>query len=236
MSMSEVLPLVLIPGLACTAELFAAQAAAITDREVVTADTTRHDSVAAIAADILAAVPARFAVAGLSMGGYVALEMWRQAPERIGKLALLNTQARPDTPAAADVRKRMIELGEDGNLDKIHEALWPRLVSPSRREDRGLEIVVRRMLQEVGATAFVRQQRAILGRADSRPTLPSITVPTLVLVGSEDQLTPPDLAREMSVAIPNADLVIVPGSGHLSALEKPEQVTAALAGWLARLD
>ena len=168
------------------------------------------------------------------MGGYVALEMWRQAPDRIAKLALLDTQARPDTPAAADVRTRMIELGEDGKLDKIHEALWPRLVSPGRREDRGLEIVVRRMLQEVGAAAFVRQQRAILGRVNSRPTLPSITVPTLVLVGSEDQVTPPDLAREMQVAIRDADLVIVPGSGHLSVLEKPDQVTTALAGWLAR--
>jgi pimeloyl-ACP methyl ester carboxylesterase len=232
--MPEVLPLVLVPGLGCTDELFAAQTAAISDREVIPADTTGHDSIAAIAADILAATPPRFTLAGLSMGGYVVLEMWRQAPERIAKLALLNTQARPDTPAAADVRRRMIELGEEGRLDQIHETLWPRLVSPSRREDRGLEIVVRRMLQEVGASAFVRQQRAILGRPDSRPTLPTITVPTLVLVGSEDQVTPPDLAREMSVAIPNADLVIVPGSGHLSALEKPEQVTAALAGWLAR--
>lgn len=232
--MSEVLPLVLVPGLGCTGELFAALAVANADREVVIADPTRHDSIAAIAADLLAATPTRFALAGLSMGGYIALEMWRQAPDRIAKLALLSTQARPDTPAAAEVRKRMIELGEDDKLDKIHEALWPRLVAPSRREDRGLEIVVRRMLQEVGGGAFVRQQRAILGRVDSRPTLPTITVPTLVLVGSEDQLTPPELAREMSVAIRNAELVIVPGTGHLSPLEQPDGVTAALAAWLAR--
>jgi pimeloyl-ACP methyl ester carboxylesterase len=232
--MSEVLPLVLVPGLGCTGELFAAQTAAITDREIVIADTTGRDSMAAIAAAILEAAPARFAVAGLSMGGYVVLELWRQAPDRIGKFALLDTQARPETPAAADVRKRMIELGEDGKLDRVHEALWPRLVAPNRREDRGLEIVVRRMLQEVGAEAFVRQQRAILGRIDSRPTLPTIRVPSLVLVGSADQLTPPDLAREMAVAIPNAELVIVPGAGHLSSLEAPDGVTAALAGWLAR--
>jgi pimeloyl-ACP methyl ester carboxylesterase len=189
---------------------------------------------AAVAAAVLETAPPRFALAGLSMGGYVALELWRQAPGRIVKLALLDTQARADAAPAAEVRKRMIELGEDGKLDKIHEALWPRLVSPGRREDRALEIVVRRMLQEVGAAAFVRQQRAILGRPDSRATLPTIAVPTLVLVGSEDQLTPPDLAREMASAIAGANLVMVPGAGHLSSLEKPDAVTAALAGWLAR--
>ncbi|ALK09376.1 alpha/beta fold hydrolase [Blastochloris viridis] len=232
--MSELLPLLMVPALGCTGELYAAQTAAVSDREVVVADATGHDSIAAMAAEILETAPPRFALAGLSMGGYVVLELWRQAPDRIGKLALLDTQARPDAPAAADVRKRMIELGEDGRLDMIHEALWPRLVAPNRREDRALEIVVRRMLQEVGAEAFVRQQRAILGRVDSRPTLPTITVPTLVLVGADDQLTPPDLAREMAAAIPKADLVMVPGSGHLSTLEKPDAVNAALAGWLVR--
>jgi pimeloyl-ACP methyl ester carboxylesterase len=233
-SMSEVVPLVLVPGLGCTGELFAAQIAAITDREVVVADTTGHDSMAAIAAAVLETAPPRFALAGLSMGGYVVLELWRQAPGRIVKLALLDTQARADAASAAEVRKRMIELGEDGKLDKIHETLWPRLASPGRREDRALEIVVRRMLQEVGAAAFVRQERAILSRPDSRPTLPTITVPTLVLVGSEDQVTPPDLAREMASALPGANLVVVPGAGHLSSLEKPDAVTAALAGWLVR--
>ncbi|NJL07503.1 MAG: alpha/beta fold hydrolase [Methylacidiphilales bacterium] len=232
--MSETLPLVLVPGLGCTAELFAAQTAALGDREVVVADITGHDTMSAIAADILASAPHRFAVAGLSMGGYVCFELWRQAPGRIARLALLDTQARPDTPAAADVRKRMIELGEEGQLDKIHDALWPRLVAPGRRDDRALEIVVRRMLQQIGAEVFVRQQRAILGRVDSRPTLATIAVPALVVVGADDQITPPDLAREMATAMPDAELVVVPDAGHLSSLETPDAVTAALVRWLAR--
>jgi pimeloyl-ACP methyl ester carboxylesterase len=237
--MSETLPLVLVPGLACTAELFAAQTAAFASREIVVADTGGqgtggHDTIAAIAAAILADAPPRFAVAGLSMGGYVCFELWRQAPQRIARFGLIDTQARPDTPAAADVRKRMIELGEEGQLDKIHDAMWPRLIAPARREDRGLEIVVRRMLQQTGAEVFVRQQRAILGRVDSRPILPTITVPAMVVVGADDQITPPDLAREMADAMPDAELVVVPGAGHLSPLENPDAVTAALVRWLTR--
>ena len=233
--MPDLSPLLLIPGLGCTAELYSGQAAAFgDDPPTAIADVTGANTIAGLARQVLDRAPPRFAVAGLSMGGYICFELWRQAPERIAKLALLDTQARPDGPPASDVRMRMIQLASEGRLDKVHEALYPRLVAPRRRDDAALETVVRRMLMEVGAPAFVRQQNAILRRADSRPTLPTISVPTLVLVGADDQLTPPDLSEEMARAIPNADLVIVPGVGHLAPLEQPEAVTQALRRWLAR--
>lgn len=226
-------PLVLVPGLACTADLFAAQVAALGGgRPVTVADHDQDDTLAGIAGRLLAAAPERFALAGLSMGGYVALEVLRQAPGRVARLALLDTSARPDTEEARANRERLMALASAGRFDEVGEALWPRLVAPERLDDRALKEIVERMRQETGAEAFVRQQRAILARPDSRPDLPDIEIPTLVLVGEADIVTPPEVAREMAEAIEWASLVVVPGAGHLTALERPEAVTRALAAWL----
>ncbi len=225
--------LVLVPGLNCTERLFEPQIAALRDRlDVMIADHRRDDSMVGIARRLLAAAPSRFALAGLSMGGYVALEVMRQAPERVSRLALLDTNARADTEEARANRQRLIALAERGRFDEVHAALWPRLVHPKRRDDASLERIVRDMAEVTGPEAFVRQQRAILGRSDLRPTLAAIAVPTLVLVGEDDALTPPDLSREMAQAIPGATLVVVPDCGHLSSLERPEAVTEALTRWL----
>ena len=223
-------PLVLVPGLACTERLFAAQIAAWPG-PVQVADHGEDDTMAGLARRLLDAVPDRFAVAGLSMGGYVALEVLRQAPHRVTRLALLDTSARADTDEAKVNRERLIALAGAGRYAEVHAALWPKLVHPSRVGDRELEAVVRGMAEATGADTFVRQQRAIMGRSDSRDLLPGIEIPTLVLVGAEDQLTPPDLAREMADAVEWASLVVVPGSGHLSSLEQPEVVTRALQAW-----
>lgn len=225
-------PLVLVPGLACTDQLFAPQRAALQPVPVTVADHARDDTMADIARRLLKAAPPRFALAGLSMGGYVALEVMRQAPERVARLALLDTQARADTEEAKRNRERLIALAENGRYAEVHAALWPRLVHPDRVDDGALESLVRGMAEATGPEAFIRQQRAIMGRADGRDLLPGIEVPTLVLVGAEDQITPPDLAREMAEAVEWASLVVVPGSGHLSTLERPEAVTAALGAWL----
>ena len=225
--------LVLIPGLANTARLFEAQIAAIAPlRPVVVADHARDDSIPAIAARLLRDAPGRFALAGLSMGGYVALEVMRQAPERVERLALLDTSARPDTPEARADRERMIALAEAGRLDAILSMLWPRLVHPRRQSDETLRAIVTAMMREVGPEAYIRQQRAIMGRPDSRPLLPGIEIPTLVLVGEGDAITPPEIAREMAEMIEWASLTVVPEAGHLSTLEKPDAVTQALRLWL----
>jgi pimeloyl-ACP methyl ester carboxylesterase len=228
-------PLVLIPGLGCTAALFEPQIARLSpERSILMADHTKDESVAAIAERLLGTAPERFALAGLSMGGYVALEVLRQAPARIARLALLDTSARPDTDEARANRRNLIQLAKQGRLDEVHAALWPRLVAPAHQSDERLEEIVRRMLQETGPDAFIRQQTAIMGRLDSRPFLSSIEIPTLVLVGAEDLITPQEIAREMAEAIEWASLVVVPGSGHLSSLESPEAVSEALQEWLSR--
>ncbi len=232
MPASESLPTVLVPGLACSARLYPDQAPALWPFGPVTiADHTRDDSMAAIARRILQAAPPRFALVGLSMGGYISFEILRQAPDRVAKLALLDTTARPDAPEQSDRRRNQIVLAQTGRLRDVVDQLFPLFVHPDRHNDQALKELVWTMAQETGAEAFIRQQTALIGRPDSRPGLGAIACPTLVLVGDADALTPPDRAREMADAISGARLVEVPGCGHLSTVERPEAVTAALVEW-----
>jgi pimeloyl-ACP methyl ester carboxylesterase len=225
--------LVLIPGLACTSRLFEPQIAALSgERSILVADHSQDDSIPGIAARFLREAPERFALAGLSMGGYIALEVMRQAPERVARLALLDTSARPDSVEASQDRERLIALAQAGRFEDIHSKLWPRLVHPNHHSDQALQEVVFGMMRETGTDAYIRQQRAIMARTDSRPTLPGIEIPTLVLVGEGDAITPLEIAREMAEMIEWASLVVVPESGHLSTLEQPERVTQVLRLWL----
>jgi pimeloyl-ACP methyl ester carboxylesterase len=231
--LNEPLPVVLIPGLLCSARLYAAQIPALWPCGPVTiADHTRDESMTAIARRILAASPPRFALAALSMGGYISFEILRQAPARVAKLALLDTTARADTPEAIAARRAQIAQVAAGGLAEVAAAQFMRLVHPLRREDANLREINRLMAREVGAEGFVRQQTAIVGRVDSRPMLKDIRCPTLVLVGEADTLTPPDRAAEMAHGIRGAQLVEVPQCGHLSTLERPDAVTHALLEWL----
>jgi pimeloyl-ACP methyl ester carboxylesterase len=196
------------------------------------ADHRRDDGMDAVAARILTDAPPRFALAGLSMGGYIAFAMLRQAPERIAKLALLDTSARPDTPEQSAAREKFIAMAQAGKLPEIVDMLAPRFLHRDRHNDQTLNRIVRDMAADTGADAFVRQERAIMTRPDSRPLLASIKCPTLVLVGEGDELTPPDLAKEIAGGIAGARLTVVPNSGHLSTIEQPDAVNAALAEWL----
>jgi pimeloyl-ACP methyl ester carboxylesterase len=227
------LPIVLVPGLLCTARLYAGQIPALSRVGLVTvADHTRDDSMAAIAQGILRDAPPRFALAGLSMGGYVALEIVRQAPERVARLALLGTSASLDPPEITERRRRQIALAQDGRFDAVADMQFPLLVDRSRLDDEDLQTLVRLMADETGAEAFVREQTAIIGRADSRADLAAIACPTLVVVGAGDNLIPPQRSAEIADAIPGARLVTVAECGHLSTLERPAQVTEALMEWL----
>lgn len=227
-------PLVLIPGLLCTARLFEAQVAKFSaEREVIVPDHTSRSSVEMLAADILGQVPDRFALAGLSMGGYVALEIMRQARDRVTRLALLDTNARADTKEQKDTRLRLIDMGHAEGVRKVQSALLSRLVHPRVRADKALVEVILKMAEDVGADAHERQQNAIISRPDSGPSLSGISVPTLVLVGQDDAITPLEMAREMSDAIAGSRLAVIPECGHLSAMEQPEAVNRELATWLA---
>jgi pimeloyl-ACP methyl ester carboxylesterase len=232
--MTAILPLVLIPGLLCSARLFAPQIAGLWPFGSVTvADHRRDNEMTAIAARILADAPPRFALAGLSMGGYVAFAILRLAPERVVKLAFLDTSARQDTAEQSAVREIFIGLARAGKLGEVVETLTPRFLHRNRHNDEALKRVVREMAADTGVEAFVRQQQAITSRPDSRPLLASIRCPTLVVVGEGDELTPPELAKEICTGVSGARLVVVPDCGHLSTIEKPEAVNAALAEWLS---
>jgi pimeloyl-ACP methyl ester carboxylesterase len=231
--MAQSLPLVLVPGLLCSAQLYAPQVEALWPYgQVTVADHRRDADMAAIAASILRDAPPRFALAGLSMGGYIAFAMMRLAPERIAKLALLDTSARPDLPEQKEGREKFIAIAQAGKLDDIVETLTPRFLHRDHLKDARLTGIVRAMAAETGAEAFVRQTKAIMGRQDARPLLSEIRCPTLVLVGDGDVLTPPELAKEIAAGIPGAKLVIVPDCGHLSTIEKPDVVNTAMVEWL----
>jgi len=231
--MSDPLPIVLIPGLTCSPRLYADQVPALWRfGRVTVADHTRDDSMAAIARRILAAAPPRFALAGLSMGGYIAFEIMRQARQRVVKLALLDTGARAETPEQTERRKVVIALAKSGRYAEVPDIAFPIYVHRNRHNDADLKQTVRMMAAETGVEAFLRQQQAIIARPDSRPGLGAIKRPTLILVGDGDEATPPELAREIAGAIGNAHLAVIADCGHLSTLEQPDKVTAALVDWM----
>jgi len=232
--MNKPIPVLLVPGLMCSPRLFSDQIPALWRfGPIAVADHTRDDSMGAIARRILSMAPPSFVLVGLSMGGYIALELLRQAPDRILKLALLDTAAGPDTPEQSERRCALIELAEHGRYCQIPDLLFPRLVHSSRQDNEALRQTLHLMAEETGYEAFVRQQRAIMTRTDSRPGLGTISCPTLVLVGDSDQVTPPDCADEIVASIPNAQLMVVRQCGHLSTLEQPDRVTRVLVEFLA---
>jgi pimeloyl-ACP methyl ester carboxylesterase len=231
--MTQPLPIVLVPGLLASARLYGEQLPELWRWGPVTiADHTRDHSMAAIARRILAAAPPSFALVGLSMGGYIAFEIARQAPDRVARLALLDTTARPDTPEQTQGRHAQIGLARGGRLDEVIDLLLPVLIHRDRQDDAGLRRLVRLMAEDIGPEAFIRQQQAIMDRPDARPRLAGIGYPTLVLVGDGDELIPPDRSAEIASGIHGARLVMVPECGHLSTLERPQQVTQALVEWL----
>jgi len=231
--LTESLPVVLIPGLLCTPRLYGEQLPALWRFGPVTvADHTRDESVEAAAQRILADAPRRFALVGLSMGGYIAFAIMRSSPDRVDRLALLDTTARADAPEQSDRRRAQIALARSGRFAEVVDQLFPVWVHRSHRGDEALRRTVAGMAEDTGPEAFVRQLTTIMTRPDSRPGLAAIRCPTLVLVGDGDEATPPDRAAEIASGIRAARLVTIPESGHLSPLEQPRQVTRALTEWL----
>lgn len=232
-SASNPLPIVLVAGLNCSARLYAEQIPLLWQfGPVMVADHRRDDTIAAIARRILADAPPHFALAGLSMGGYIAFEIMRQAADRVAKLALLDTGAGAEVPERTAQRKPLMRMASDGRFAEITDDQFPLLVHRERHGDAVLKAIVRAMNEETGPQAYIRQHQAIIGRADSRPGLAAIKCPTLVLVGDDDQLTPPALAHEMANGIRGSRLVVIPHSGHLSTIEQPQAVNTALADWM----
>jgi pimeloyl-ACP methyl ester carboxylesterase len=231
--MPQRIPLLLLPGLLCDEALWRPQMESLADIAApVVADLGQDDSGPAMARRALAAAPPQFALAGLSMGGYVAQEIMRQAPERVLRLALLDTGARADTPEQTARRRGLIELSEKGEFKGVTPRLLPLLVHPARTEDAPLAEIILKMAERIGKDGFLRQQRAIMARPDGREDLRRIHCPTLVLCGRQDALTPLALHEEIASLVPGATLTVIEDCGHLSTLEKPKSVNAAFRNWL----
>lgn len=226
-------PLLLVPGLACDARLFAPQIGALSSgRTVSVPSITREDTIEALAAAVLAEAPPRFALAGLSMGGIVAMEMARQAPERVRRLALLDTDPRPDPQAVKAMREAQVaEVAAGGLATVLRRDLHPILLHrDSTRED--IRALMLEMALDLGPDVFVRQSRALAARDGQEETLRAYRGPTLVLCGEDDRLCPVKRHTLMHGLVPGSTLTVVPGAGHLSTLEAPDAVNAALRRWL----
>ena len=228
-------PLLLVPGLVCDGDLYAEQLAGLSDlTDVVVTDVSCGASIGDMAQAALDVAPDRFALAGMSLGGYVVWEVLRRAPERVTRLALLDTSARPETPAQTARRRELIALSDSDGFPAVLDALWPAEVAAGRVDDVGLRRRFDAMGQRHGPDVFRRQQEAIIVRADSRADLAGVGVPTLVLCGRDDAITPLDGHQEMAAGISGAELVLLDDCGHLSTWERPEEVTASLRAWLLR--
>jgi pimeloyl-ACP methyl ester carboxylesterase len=226
-------PVVLVSGQLLTAAFWAPVVGALGQRHFfIMAEHTQDDTIAGMAARLLREAPERFDLVAHAMGGFVAFEVLRQAPERVRKLVLMSTLAPNDGPAQTARRQGYVKLVEDGNFAGVVEERIPILVHPDRRSDEDLLAIVRGMALDTGAETFLRQQRAIMGRADSRPSLAAIRCPTLLVWGREDGITTQAHQDEMLAAIPSARLAVVEDCGHLVTLERPEACVRILGDWL----
>jgi pimeloyl-ACP methyl ester carboxylesterase len=225
--------LVLVPGLLCNQRLWHHQLTALADQaRIWVVDSASHDNIAAIAAQVLESAPARFALAGLSLGGYICFEIMRQAPSRVTRLALLDTSPRADDDTRKSARRAAIHLALSGRFTTICRLTLPGMIHPGRIQDTSLIRDIRTMSAEVGGDAFLRQQNAIMARADSLSDLPAYRLPTLVLCGRQDKLTPLADHQLMARRIGGSVLKVVENCGHLAPMERPREVTAALRVWL----
>jgi pimeloyl-ACP methyl ester carboxylesterase len=227
--------LVLLPGLLNTRQLFEPVIAALGDAaDVIVPELYSYDSMGAMADAALAEAPQRFSLAGFSMGGYVCFEILRRAAERVERLALIDTQAGPDRPETTARRRGFIEQSRIGRFHGVQPSLLPSLVHPSQLANPAVVEPIMQMAKQIGPEGFVREQRAIMARPDSRPMLADLKLPTLVISGREDQSIPLARAQEMAADIANARLVVLEECGHMAPLEKPAEVAAALRRWLSQ--
>ncbi len=232
---SPQLPVVFIPGLLCDERLWRDQAAGLSDLATSTiADVAIDDNVEDMAARLLADAPPRFRLVGLSMGGYVAFEVLRQAMDRVDALALFATSAAPDAPERSAERTGALQSLSMGRFAGVTDRLLPRLIDEQHLNGPVGEDL-KAMALRVGGDAFVRQQKAIQARPDSRPLLAQITMPTLVAVGDGDVLTPPSASVEIFRGLPQPQFHLFHRCGHLPAMEQPAETTALLRGWLEGL-
>lgn len=227
----------ILPGLLEDADAFHAVMTGLAGVAAVrVADMTHASTIAGLAQDALRQAPeGPLHLVGHSMGGYVALEIMRTAPQRVTKLALLNTHARPDSAESTENRRRLMALAER-DFEGVIQALMPRLMTPAHARDPALAGIISSMALAVGKEAFLRQEDAIIGRVDSRPHLKDIRVPTLVVAGRHDQLMPVDMLEELARGIAGAELAVIEDCGHMASMEQPREVIRLVRRWVTGRD
>ncbi len=220
--------LLLLPGMMCDARLWAPQLDSI-DLPTRVGDLTTADNLSQLARNVLADAPSTFALAGLSMGGILAFKIWRQAPERVTHLALIDTNPYPESPERQSMRVEQIREALDGRLRQLAtESLKPVYLARANRENQPLLDTILDMALDLGPNVFRNQSVALMGRPDSTSTLATIDCPTTVICGVEDALCPPEYHELMAKHIRGAKLVILDNCGHLASLEQPDAVTNEL--------
>ena len=228
-------PLVFLPGMMCDARLFGPQIAELSaDTAVMVAPITQGERVEEIASGLLDLLPQRFALAGLSMGGIVAMEILRRAPERVTRIALLDTNPLAETPQVAAAREPQIVAARTGRmLQVMREEMKPNYLAPGAGRPAVLDLVMD-MADTLGPEVFIRQSRALQRRPDQQSTLRKCKIPALVLCGAHDVLCPVRRHEFMAELIPNAKLHIIEDAGHLPTLEQPDETTRALRAWMTQ--
>jgi len=226
------LPLLLLPGTVCDARLFAPMLQRLSVPIVTVVDMGGEQSAAELAARILRNAPERFSLLGFSLGGIVALEMIAQAPERVARLALIDTTGRPDPEANAAVRRAAVAKARGAGMDGYIDDNWSRLVAPDNAGSKELKGVITAMARDAGADMLASQSEVAIHRADSRKRLAAIAVPTLILAGEAEQVCPIELHRELAAAIPRAQFFTIPKAGHFAPLENPAVVARHVRQWL----
>lgn len=227
-------PLILLPGTLCDHRLWGYQVQHLADiADISIGDLTKDDTIKGMAMSILANVPEKFALAGLSLGGIVAMEVVHQAPERVTNLALFNSNPNGPKPEQIEAWEKFIVMIDEGKFSEITERfLLPNLIHKKRLADKRLKATICDMAETVGPEAYKRQLKAVASRSDKTDKLKRIQCPTLLLVGREDAVCPVEFHKQMSHLIPNSKLVVVEDCGHLSSMEQPEVTTLYLRKWL----
>lgn len=225
--------LILLPGMLCDEALWEHQTANLADMaDIRVMDLTRADSVRGMALATLAESPQRFALAGFSLGGIVAFEIMRLAPERVTRLALLDTTPRPIRPQTVDLWKTIAKTSDSANFNERASQELIQMMHPNHRENPALQQIICNMVKRVGQHGLKNQLQAQINRPDSRETLPQIQIPTLLLSGRDDPACSLEIQLEMLDALPLATLTLLKNCGHFSILEQPKEITSTLQGWL----
>ncbi|MGI8317179.1 alpha/beta fold hydrolase [Halobacillus mangrovi] len=227
-------PLLLLPGTLCDERLWHHQLASLDDiADITVINLTMATSIEEMAQSVLDGAPADFALAGLSLGGIVAMEIVRQAPERVSKIALLDSNPYAPRPEQLETWAHLEELVEEGRfMEVLKEKLLPILIHPNRQQDQRLISIILSMAENIGPDAYIRQLKAVSTRSDVRENLKHIRCDTLLLTGMQDNVCPPVFHEEMAELISNSTLKVIDQCGHLSSLEQPEEVSEALRAWL----